>query len=496
MSSSPYYLMITFWGKLFTEHFYSFCLSSLLSPNNLPILRGVPGSKFLISTTRDDWNALEGRPLFEQMRQYVEPVLIDIGYPDENKALSAEITGRHRVMLHMSTGHRLAARKALADRAWAGFVAPDLLVSDGTIAFIIDKARQGKKAVLAPVFRYATEPVVESLEAQGFLRPDDPMDLKPRFLAELARRSLHSEIRSYEFDAPYFGDYPLWCYWPVPERKAIVIHSMSWGLLFGDFAKVPNYNDDVLDNDTTDGKYIYNTFYQGSLKEDLYYSTDSDEVFYLSLTPESELTYLPFQDRPINSSFRGKENRIYEINRYLFSQGCDEFRRLAYRLPCHIHGDGLAPESIEMAKTSSAIVERAIAMGNIERFGQRVYLDIFQRHKDYWNNYPSSVAGLFFMVIKSKIQRFPRIIIAALLRARSRILRAVFGWWVGPVLGSLGRQWLVLILKFVPKRYVRPILKRIRLFQARAGSAEGNNRYVGGSSNEREGKISIVVREK
>src|SRR5260221_12184398 len=126
MRSKPYYLMVTFWGDRFREYFYSLCLSSLLSPSNLPALRGLPGCKFLISTTRDDWSKLEGRPLFERMREYVEPVFIDIGYPGEGEP----------PILHMSKGHRLAARRAVEDGAWAGFFAPDLLVSDGSLAFV------------------------------------------------------------------------------------------------------------------------------------------------------------------------------------------------------------------------------------------------------------------------------------------------------------------------------------------------------------------------
>ena len=77
----PYYAIVAFWGQKYRQYFYAYCLSTLLSPNNLPVLAGVKGRKFLIATTAEDWAALQGRLLFEQLRRYVEPFLIDIGQP-------------------------------------------------------------------------------------------------------------------------------------------------------------------------------------------------------------------------------------------------------------------------------------------------------------------------------------------------------------------------------------------------------------------------------
>src|SRR5437867_9179035 len=50
----PYYLMLSFWGEKYRNYFYSLCLPSLLSPNNLPLLQHVRGSKLVISTTTED----------------------------------------------------------------------------------------------------------------------------------------------------------------------------------------------------------------------------------------------------------------------------------------------------------------------------------------------------------------------------------------------------------------------------------------------------------
>jgi hypothetical protein len=472
MSSTPYHLMVTFWGERFREYFYSLCLRSLMSPNNLPVLRDCPGSKFVIATSEQDWSALQGRPLFEQMREYVEPFFIDIGFPPEGV----------QQILHMSKGHRLAARKAIEDRAWAGFVAPDLLVSDGMIPFVLDKARSGKKAVLAPALRFAMEPVMAKLAERGLLAPERPLDLPPRMMADMAHASLHSEIRRYEFDAPYFGDYPIWSYWQVPERNAIVVHTVSWALLLGDFAATQRYSDHFLEHGTIDGFYVYQNFYRGNRKKDLYLSRDSDELLFMSLTPEAELTYLPFQDRPINSAMGGEHNRLYDMHRFLFSQEVDPFRRWAYRVPCHIHGDDLTEASAATERLSAKKIERALRMAITQRVIQRRYLAELRRGWGDLKRYPTGLMDLGMQLANRRMQ--PDFLLRLVDTTQRRILRTTLGWMVAPVLGRFDRQRLVRTMKWVPKRYHRAVLRRVHSFQARAakrGQAAGRDVPGGGA---------------
>ena len=453
MISKPYYLMVTFWGKRFTDDFYSLCLSSLLSPNNLPALAGIPGCKFIFATSKDDWAALQSRPLFEQLRQFMEPVFIDIGCP---------LKGEPQI-LHMSKGHRLAARRTSEDGAWGGFVSPDLIVSDGMVRLVLEHARMGKKAVLAPALRYAMEPVVSALAQQGLLRPDQPMCLEPRKLAAVAHRSLHSEIRKYEFDAPYFGDYPIWSYWSVPGRNGIVLHTVSWALLLGDFGKIHGRDDSVLEQDTIDGHYIDQNFYRVEHRDDLYLVSDSDEVLFMGLTSESELTYLPFRDQPINNTAGGERDRLHNIRKFLKSPECDEFRRWAYHVPFQIHGDELAPESLETARKSGTKIAHALDMGPMDRIAQRIFAYGF-RHGFYTpERYPQSNFKLYFDGAQFAARKFTKRILSA-------SLRVIFGRAIGPVLGRLNRRQLRQTMKLVPRAYLRPVLRRVHSGRSRATS--------------------------
>ncbi len=456
--------MVTFWGDRFREYFYSLCLSSLLSPNNLPALRGLPGCKFLISTTQDDWSRLEGRPLFERMREYVEPVFIDIGYPGKEDL----------PILHMSKGHRLAASRAVEDGVWAGFFAPDLLVSDGTVAFVIDKARSGKKVVLAAALRYAMEPVVSSLGRLNLLRPDQPMQLDPRLLAGLACESLHSEIRRYEFEAPSFGDYPIWSYWRVPGGSAMVVHTVSWALLLADFADTHGYSDSILETDTIDGQYVYRNFYRGNDRRQLYLSSDSDEALFISLTPESELTFYPMQYRRINRTPGGLSQRLVDIRRFLTGPDVDDFRRLAYTIPVHIHGDELVEASTSTAKRSASVVARALRMGAGERFRHYAAIALSQVMLQIRYGDRKLVAKLIARLI-AKLRATYR-------RGEAYLLRMGFGWMIGPLLGRAKRETLERLVRMVPRRYVKQVLRRIHAFQTRQTTVESETRYVKGKA--------------
>ena len=462
MRSKPYYLMVTFWGDRFREYFYSLCLSSLLSPNNLPALRGLPGCKFLIATTRNDWSKLEGRPLFERMRQYVEPVFIDIGYPGKGEP----------PILHMSKGHRLAARRAVEDGAWAGFFAPDLLVSDGSVAFVIDQARGGKRAVLVAALRYAMEPVVGTLRRLNLLRPDQPMQLERRLLAGLACESLHSEILGYDFEAPSFGAYPIWSYWRIADRRAMVVHTASWALLLGDFSDTRGYSDNILETDTIDSCYVYHNFYRGNDRRQLHLSTDSDEALFISLTPESELTFFPLQDRPINRTAAGVSQRMVDMGRFLGGPVFDDFRRWAYTIPVHIHGDELVEASTAAARHSSAVVRRALCMGTGERFLRHVVIALFQLVLEIRYFDRRKFAAAFRRSFRRSFRRF-----------EAALLRLTFGRVIGPLLGRAKRETLARLLRVVPRRHVRAVLRRVHAVQTQAPAAAlSETRYKPGDS--------------
>ena len=74
----PFYFMVPFWGERYRRYFTDNLLASLLAPNNLPLLRAEDGHRFLLATTREDWDAIIDLPIMARMRPHVTPTLIEI----------------------------------------------------------------------------------------------------------------------------------------------------------------------------------------------------------------------------------------------------------------------------------------------------------------------------------------------------------------------------------------------------------------------------------
>src|SRR5689334_18163782 len=113
-SLSPFYFTVVFWGEVYRGYFTDLLLPSFLSPGNVPALKRERNSKFLIVTTRDDWDALQGNKMFQLLKDYVDPVFYEMPWPqpDENK------------MLVMSRGQKILITRAFQDRALGVFVTP------------------------------------------------------------------------------------------------------------------------------------------------------------------------------------------------------------------------------------------------------------------------------------------------------------------------------------------------------------------------------------
>jgi hypothetical protein len=473
----PAYLMLTLWGEKYRNYFYTFCLPSLLSPNNLPILQHVKGSKLIVSTTQDDWAVLQKTSLFDLLRKYVEPYFIDIGYPPPEVP----------VQLHMSKGHLMAARKAYDDGALAGFLAPDVIVSDGLVANALAAVLSGKKAVLAQALRFAMEPVVQELEVRGVMKPDAPMILPPRLLGSIAIKSLHSEIARYDFESPYYENYPIWSYWQVPRKNCIVMHTVSWALLLGDYREVSKYHDKFLQNSTIDGFYVYRNFARLRDIGEMHLCTDSDEIMFMSLTPESEM-HFPLVEQPI--SFQGQAGygkRLRDMRRFLGSDVLDPFRRWAYQVPVFIHVDDLDETAVATAAKSVATIAAALAprIPTAYEFGLPKYVRWFLREgrvvqvrrmlRAAANPLIVPVLGILpRWMLRPAMRAVPRPFVRSVLyrlaqrpvrmpmaiKAR-QALRRLLGPLVVPILGGFPRPILKVALSLLPYCYVRPVVYRL-----------------------------------
>jgi hypothetical protein len=283
----PFYFIVVLWGERFRDYFLEYCLASLLSPGNLPALNTTPRSKFLIATRPDDWAAMSASRIFGELKRYVDPVFIEI------PPCPPDRTGCQ----HMGIGHSLACDMAHQAKAFATVLTPDCMLSDGSIAFLQQLARNGTELVLTAALRFGEEPFLGHLREAGLLNGGNradagvPLIITGRQMVRAAVNGFHSQTLAYEWDAPGIVAISPAAWWRVPGEDGIVLHSLSWAPLLLDYAAVDDHDTSTFGHWTLDGDYL---FKNSAKMKKLYLVQDSDDLFLAS--------WAPLADRPIKKT--------------------------------------------------------------------------------------------------------------------------------------------------------------------------------------------------
>ena len=274
--------MVAFWGESYRNRFATLLLPSLLAPANLPLLRAEDGHRFLIATTRDDWDIASKLPMIAALRRHVHPVHVEIPEGKDSGYAAA---------LHRQTRClKLLFQTAYPSRPYGCLLLPDLIVSDGFVAALLRAAASGERLMVLPALRQVEESVLGELTATGLMstagrQPEmaQPITLSPRTVASLALRHLHPEVAIFEEGHPLQPLYPPFRFWRVPNRDGIILHGFFGLPILMDFAAMPADHADCLDD------YDYETIYLGRNFPDGAPSviTDSDECGILSLAEKS-----------------------------------------------------------------------------------------------------------------------------------------------------------------------------------------------------------------
>jgi hypothetical protein len=276
-----FHFIVVLWGERFRKYFLEFCLASLLSPGNIPALKTLRRSRFLIATRPDDWAAMRGTEMFRLLERYVEPVYVEIPPCPPGRSGCQ----------HMGTGHRIACEMVHRDKAYAVVVTPDCMLSDGSVARLQELARGGTELVLTAALRFGEEPFLARLRDMGVLPGENrsatgtPVVINGRQMVHAAVNGFHSETLAYEWDAPGLIAISPAAWWRVPGEDGIVLHSLSWAPLLLDYGAVRNHDTSTFDQWTLDGDYLFNN---SANIEKIHVVQDSDELFLASWGPLAE----------------------------------------------------------------------------------------------------------------------------------------------------------------------------------------------------------------
>ncbi len=399
-SAPPFYFLVTFWGRKYRDWFLKFTVASLLAPGNAPALDDLPRARFLIATTREDWDALFENPNFRQLAALVKPELLE--FPPESAAL-------HKYF-RMSLGHKMLTQACFHARAVGINLNPDTLVPDGCLAEAQRIVKGGCKVVMCTAVRFDLDAIEAELRVRGRLADDRPAVVSRREAVEIGLRNFHSETRAGNWDAAHFGElgamhgknhYPICCYWQVPQARGVYILTHNWAPFAINYARFERHNTETFAQWTLDGDYIFaNLGEAAEIGRDVHVVTDSDSIFLLGMTPaDDERCPAPFywwKSLPV----LGRWAKGFLLNRVVYDyRGVDPLRRRIYPLGARWHQGDLDEAWAPVLRRAGAIVrdylERdldvgaeaegrpavAIAGGRLKRHFPRIWWYRIVRHR-------------------------------------------------------------------------------------------------------------------
>jgi hypothetical protein len=349
----PFYFVLVLWGERFRNYFLDLCLPTLLSPGNLPALATRPRGKFLICTRPEDWAAIKASPIFQILQRHVDPVYIEI------PPCPSGVSG----CVHMGIGHRRGCELAYEAKAYPFVLTPDSIFSDGTIARLQELALAGVQLALVPALRFAEEPLFDELRQTG-ISPlgraglAEPIAIGNRDLARMALASMHSETRTYEWDAPYFHRMPSAAWWRVPGEDGIVVHCLSWAPLLFDFTAVPEHDTSVFDDWTFDGDYIYKNL--GNIKR-IHLVLDSDEIFMASWAPLSDRPHDLAPQRLLQAPFLGGLLKKQRFNAAFYGGVFDPLKQSIFFEPARWHARPVNEKWVAVEQRALATLMSCVA---------------------------------------------------------------------------------------------------------------------------------------
>ncbi|MDR4493608.1 MAG: hypothetical protein AB7P17_12765 [Nitrospirales bacterium] len=337
----PWYLGVVFWGTEFRNDFLDFCLSSLLAPGNIPAITEKADCRFLFCTTRADWEAMQNQPSFHLLGQHLQPVWLELSPVDPQETK----------MQMMSRGHRMIADVMYRRKVWGTYVYPDTVFADGVLSRLQELGLQGKKIVLAHCPRFANQGFLHALRTAGLIQSGLPLSLSGGRLMTMAMPHMHSETRSYQWDAPYFrAEFPALIWWPV-SGGGLLCHTTAWAPLLIDYGRIERHDTWTLENWTIDGDYVFRNIH--SLDE-VHAETDPDAMTLISFTDETRHSYLPLLPRPVvRLPGLGTWYRKLCLRNLLHSAEIDPLKRKLFLVPIYVPGE--APSSnLEKIRTESS----------------------------------------------------------------------------------------------------------------------------------------------
>lgn len=199
------HFIVVVWGKKYCDTFLNISLPTQLSPGNLAGLSRPELAVFRIFTSEHDVDRIRRSAAVVALERHVRVEIESFEMP--------EVLKKYRFMTQIQMR---ALREAAEREAVAVFLAPDIVVADGS--FVAVERLADRPAVLIAAPRLNMTTVAPELLLHRGPEPACAIAIAPRDLVSLAMKHLHPISGSAFWGQPWLNAHPTVLYWRLGEQ--------------------------------------------------------------------------------------------------------------------------------------------------------------------------------------------------------------------------------------------------------------------------------------
>lgn len=260
MSMNRIVIVTVAWGEWHLNAMQRTTLASLLAPGNLPIFVKEFDITYHIHLRKSEAKGFTQSPIYQKLTKIVDVVIL---------TTVPEIDEGDPFTLHHIAWHRgIEAAKRLG--ALVMFMPPDVVFADQSWSFLRGPLNAGKKAILWTYSRVIEETILPELMAPVHWPNDNQLIISKRELVQMSFEHFHPLMMSCMYGSQNFVQHPEMVMWPVDGEGVSMRILASVNAIYD-----PSYFA-LNKNNLLDG---------GIDTDDIFFVTDSDQLFSLSLGP-------------------------------------------------------------------------------------------------------------------------------------------------------------------------------------------------------------------
>ncbi|MDP3706013.1 MAG: hypothetical protein Q8R24_08910 [Legionellaceae bacterium] len=331
-----FYFIVVVWGDDYVDMLLQISLRCFLSPQNIPGLNNLNESRFIFVTTTDDFSRISASPMFKKLESYVQPVFLEL-----------DMSGDETIHTRMTMGYEQASKFSYAQKAYAIYLLPDCIISDGTFLSLERYALGDNDVVLVPGPRVIKEKFMSYVNDMN-LKDDDVLALQSRKLADIGIDCLHTEFKNYNYTGKSFTKWPQMVSWNVPKQKGLLIRGFHLHPLMVNFSDreepVIFYKDETIDS-----HFIKRNFLNINK---IHLERDSDNIILYSMTND--------RDRIEVGLITALKDKLQAIINMSQSILVNELQKIYFYNAYKLHSDELCNEWLVVERDSLLIVAEVL----------------------------------------------------------------------------------------------------------------------------------------